>query len=85
MLDFMIGLQESSVVDWTDCPLVIVDSRKLSGTPILVGTRMPADAIVENYAGGLSSGEITEIFEVPEGGVCALLAYAVAQRPSLRR
>ena len=40
---------------------------------------MPADAILENYAGSLSVEEIAEIFEIPESGVRALLAFAVAQ------
>ena len=81
----MIDLQNSSTIDWTDCPLVEMNARKLSGTPILVGTRMPVDGILENYAGGLSAEEIAEVFEVPEGGVRAVLAYALEQKSLLRR
>lgn len=71
-------------MDWTDCPLVEINPRKLSGTPILKGSRMPADAIVENYADGLGADEIAEVFELPADGVRDLLAYAVKQNPALK-
>ena len=63
-------------MDWTDCPLVEINPRKLSGTPVLKGTRMPADAILQNYESGSSVEEIAENFEIPDGMVRALLSYA---------
>lgn len=72
----MAQLLEIPVMDWTDCPLVEINPRKVSGTPVLRGTRMPADAILENYADGLGVEEIAEVFEVPADSVQALLAYA---------
>ncbi len=81
----MAELQESpAVMDWTDCPLVEVNPRKLSGTPILKGTRMPADAIVENFTSGLPADEIAEVFQLPVDGVRGLLAYAVKRNPALK-
>ena len=71
-------------MDWTDCPLVEINPRKVSGAPILKGTRMPADAIVENYADGLPPDEIAEVFELPADSVRALLAYAVERNPALK-
>ncbi len=75
---------ETSVIDWTDCPLVEINPRKLSGTPVLKGTRMPADAILQNYASGSPAEEIAEIFELPEGSVRALLSYAAEHDTVLR-
>jgi uncharacterized protein (DUF433 family) len=75
----MAELLEIPVINWTDCPLVEINPRKLSGTPVLKGSRMPADAILENHADGLSAEEVAEIFELPVDSVRALLAYA-AQR-----
>lgn len=72
----MAPLLEIPVMDWTDCPTVEINPRKLSGTPILKGTRMPADAILENHADGLPAEEIAEVFELPIDSVRALLAYA---------
>ena len=80
----MAQLLETAVLDWTDCPFVEINPRKLSGMPILKGTRMPADAILQNYASGSSAKEIAEVFELPEESVCALLGYA-AGRMTLNR
>ena len=80
----MTELHESTVIDWTDCPLVEVIPGKVSGVPILKGTRMPADAIVENYMDGLPSEEIAEVFELPADSVRALLSYAVQHNPALK-
>jgi len=80
----MANLLESPVIDWTDCPLVEINPRKVSGAPILRGTRMPADAIVENYLDGLPAEEIAEVFELPADSVRALLNYAVEYNPSLK-
>jgi uncharacterized protein (DUF433 family) len=38
----------------------------VSGAPILVGTRVPADGIVVNYADGSTIEEISENFDIPE-------------------
>lgn len=81
----MAQLQESpAVTDWKDCPLVEAVPGKVSGVPILKGTRMPADAIVENYESGLPADEIAEVFELPAESVRSLLAYAVAHNPALK-
>ena len=80
----MAQLLESPIISWTDCPLVEINPRKLSGTPVLKGTRMPADAILENYADGLPAEEIAEVFELPVDSVRALLAYAAEQSPALK-
>ena len=41
---------------WTDCPLVESVPGKYSGAPVLVGTRVPPEAIVENYDSFLDEG-----------------------------
>jgi uncharacterized protein (DUF433 family) len=81
----MAQLLENPVVDWTGCPLVEINPRKVSGTPILKGTRMPADAILQNYASGSPAEEIAENFEIPEGSVRALLRYAAERTLALKR
>ena len=71
-------------MDWTNCPLVEINPRKVSGTPILKGTRMPADAIVQNHASGSTAAEIAENFEIPEASVRALLRYAAEHSPAAK-
>ena len=67
-------------VDWSECPLVEVKPGVQSGAPVLVGTRMPADAIVDNFDYGVSVAEIVEQFELPPDRIEAILAYAESHR-----
>jgi uncharacterized protein (DUF433 family) len=36
-------------IDWSQCPLVEINSRVQSGAPVLRVTRMPVSAIVDNF------------------------------------
>lgn len=81
--ELMAHLQESPVIDWTHCPEVEIVPGKVSGVPILKHSRMPAEAIVQNYTSGLSPDEIAEVFQLPSEGVRRLLAYAVEQNPAI--
>jgi uncharacterized protein (DUF433 family) len=66
----------SAGIDWSQCALVEVNPRKLSGVPIVKGTRVQADSIVENFDGGSSIAEISENFSIPESTIRALLKFA---------
>jgi uncharacterized protein (DUF433 family) len=67
-------------IDWTECPLVEVKPGVQSGAPVLLGTRMPVDAIVDNFDYGLSVAEIAEQFEIPQNSIEAILTYASRRR-----
>jgi uncharacterized protein (DUF433 family) len=67
-------------IDWSECPLVEVKPEVQSGAPVLRGTRMPVNAIVDNFDYGVSVAEIAEQFEVPRDRVEAILAYAKSHR-----
>ena len=67
-------------VDWSQCTLVESNPRVLSGAPVLRGTRMPANAIVDNFDYGMSVAEISEQFELPPDRVQAILSYAQGHR-----
>jgi uncharacterized protein (DUF433 family) len=71
-------------MDWSDCPLVEMNPRKVSGAPILKGTRVQADAIVENFAGGSSVEEIAENFAIPEATIRELLRFASSRQQQLQ-
>jgi uncharacterized protein (DUF433 family) len=71
---------EPEKVDWSECPLVEVKPGVQSGAPILRGTRMPVDAIVDNFDYGVSVAEIAEQFEIPPDRVEAILTYAKSHR-----
>jgi uncharacterized protein (DUF433 family) len=76
----MAQLQESTGVDWTDCPLVEVNPLKVSGVPILKGTRVQADSIVENFEGGSPIEEIADNFDIPEATIRMVLDFAENKR-----
>jgi uncharacterized protein (DUF433 family) len=67
-------------IDWTDCPLVEVKPGVQSGAPVLRDTRMPVNAIVDNFEFGVDVEEIAEQFEVPADRIEAILAYAQSHR-----
>ena len=67
-------------IDWSECPLVEVNPRVQSGAPVLRGTRMPVNAIVDNFDYGMSVAEISEQFEIPQDSVQAILSYAKGHR-----
>jgi uncharacterized protein (DUF433 family) len=67
-------------VDWSRCPLVEVKQGVQNGAPVLRGTRMPADAIVDNFDYGVSVSEIAEQFELAPECIEAIVDYAQSHR-----
>ncbi len=60
-------------MDWTKCQLVEVVPGKVSGAPLIKGTRVPADTVVENRELGVDG--IVEQFHLPRETVAALLVF----------
>jgi uncharacterized protein (DUF433 family) len=67
-------------IDWSECPFVEVKAGVQSGAPVLRGTRMPVDAIIDNFDYGVSVSEIAEQFELPPDRIEAIVAYAKSHR-----
>jgi len=63
-------------LDWSQCPAVESIPGKVSGAWVLKGTRMPVQTIFANLEAGLSVREITEVFDVTEQEVKAVLHFA---------
>ena len=63
-------------LDWSQCTAVESIPGKVSGAWVLKGTRMPVQTIFENLEAGLSVREITEVFDVTEQEVKAVLHFA---------
>ncbi len=53
-------MDESELMDWSGCELVEVIPGKVSGAPLLVGTRIPVAAIIDNYEAFLEEGNKPE-------------------------
>lgn len=67
-------------IDWSECQLVEIKPGVQSGAPVLLGTRMPVNAIVDNFDYGISVAEIAEQFELPPDRIEAILTYAKGHR-----
>ena len=63
-------------LDWSRCPAVESIPGKVSGAWVLRGTRMPVSVIFENLEAGMSTKEFTEVFDVTEEEVKAVVHFA---------
>ena len=66
-------------IDWTQCSLVETVLGRLAGAPVLKNTRLPVDAILNNYDDGLEPEQVAEIFEVPVSDVRGILEFRERQ------
>ena len=62
-------------IDWSECPLVEIKPGVQSGASVLRGTRMPTNAIVDNFDYGMSVSEIAEQLELPPDRVRAIRCF----------
>jgi uncharacterized protein (DUF433 family) len=76
--------QETEAIDWTGCPLVEVVPGKVSGVPLLKGTRLPAETVLSNYESGSPVEEISDNFDIPENTIYDLLRYAARSQKQLQ-
>ena len=67
-------------VDWSACPLVERFEGKLSGVPLLRGTRMPAQSIIDNIDAGMTPSDVAETWRLSLDDVRAIQAFAGRQR-----
>ncbi len=64
------------MTDWTDCPAVERNPRKISGAWAFTGTRVPVYALFENLESGATVKDFLEWFpEVKEWQVTAVLRH----------
>ena len=49
-------------MDWTDCPDVERKPGVWSAAPVIVGTRVPPEAIIDNAEDGFTAEEISDMF-----------------------
>ncbi len=75
---------KKTVVDWSGCPIVEVVPGKVSGVPIVRGSRVPADQVIENYDAGESPEDIAYNFDLSLDDIRAVLAYAASRQTALR-
>lgn len=67
-------------IDWSGCPIVQRNPKKLGGVPTVRDYRVPADTVVENHDYDLPDDEIAFQYSLPIEDVRAILAYAEQAR-----
>lgn len=71
-------------LDWSKCPLVEIDPLRVSGRPVVKGTRMPVEDIIANYEYGVSISEISAQFLIQAYIITQLLRFAEANQALAR-
>jgi len=68
-------------MDWSGCDLVEVVPGKVSGVPLVKGTRIPADFVIEISDRGAPVSEIKEDYpSLAEETILRLIRYAQEHR-----
>lgn len=77
--------QTRTEIDWTACELIERVPGKVSGRPIVRGTRILPEAIVDSYDLGESIEELQEGFPALSAAqIKRLIEFAHAQQEQLR-
>jgi uncharacterized protein (DUF433 family) len=72
-------------IDWTQCELIEIVPGKVSGRPIVRGTRILPDAIVDSYDLGETIKELREGFpSLSVDQIQGLIEFAHTQRQQPR-
>ena len=72
-------------MDWTGCNLVEIDSEKVGGTPVVKGTRVPADVVLVDEEYGRTPEQTHGSFPtLPLTTIRQLRAFAHARKPQLQ-
>jgi uncharacterized protein (DUF433 family) len=71
-------------MDWSDCEIVEVIPGKVSGVPLLRGTRMPADQVMESLDAGETIDEIAYNHDLNPDDVLRLRVFRDQHQPALR-
>ncbi|MGE4045614.1 MAG: DUF433 domain-containing protein [Acetobacteraceae bacterium] len=67
-------------MNWSDCDLVERIAGTVSGVPVVKGTRVPAQLIVDNFDAGVSPEEIADMFDLTLSAVEGVIAFAITMR-----
>ena len=72
-------------MDWTGCDLVEVIPGKVSGMPLIKGTRVPADQVIDSLDGGESVEEVAYNYDLKQTDVFHILQFRDSKRALLRQ
>jgi uncharacterized protein (DUF433 family) len=73
-------MNKEMLMDWNGCEIVETVPGKVSGAPVIRGTRVQADAVLENYEAGESVDEIAYNFDLKPEDIDKVLAFAASRQ-----
>jgi uncharacterized protein (DUF433 family) len=72
-------------MDWPGCDLVEVLPGKVSGAPLIRGTRVPADQVIESVDDGETVEEVAYNYDLKAADVLLLLKFRDSHRALTRQ
>jgi uncharacterized protein (DUF433 family) len=67
-------------MDWSGCDIIEVVPGKVGGLPVIRGSRVPADQVLENHDAGESVEDIAYNFDLKPDDIRTVLAYAARRQ-----
>jgi uncharacterized protein (DUF433 family) len=74
-----------SSMDWSGCELVEVLPGKVSGAPLIKGTRVPVDQVIESLDDGETVEEVAYNFDLEPADILHLLKFRDSHRALARQ
>jgi uncharacterized protein (DUF433 family) len=71
-------------MDWSGCDLVEVVPGKVSGVPLIKGTRMPVDQVIESLDEGETVEEIAYNHDLNPADILRVKLYRDSHEPVLQ-
>jgi uncharacterized protein (DUF433 family) len=62
-------------MDWAGCDVVEIVSGKVSGVPLIKGTRVPADQVIESLDHGETIEEVAYNYDLDPTKIVQLLEF----------
>jgi uncharacterized protein (DUF433 family) len=72
-------------MDWSGCGLVEVRRGKVSGEPLIKGTRVPADQVIQSLDEGETVEEVAFNYDLRPADILGLLEFRDSHRALTRQ
>jgi len=72
-------------MDWTECEIVEIVPGKVGGVPLIRGTRMPVEQVVDSLDIGETVDEIAFNHDLDPADILRLQVYRQTYQPALPR
>jgi uncharacterized protein (DUF433 family) len=72
-------------MDWSECEIVEIIPGKVGGVPLIRGTRMPVEQVVDSLDVGETVDEIAYNHDLDPADILRLQAYRQTHQPAIPR